>query len=272
MEENKSRIGIMVLALKLGAKILPALMKILKSAKFIKAGLAVTSFAAYAYLLTWQFATVIMIALFVHESGHVWAMRRRNIKTKGFYFIPCIGGAAVPSEAFKTREDEAYVAIMGPVWGFGLALLVLILYFFSGMPMLAAAASWMAMINLLNLLPINPLDGGRIIKSIVFSASQGTSEKKRQGIVIAYMAMSILIIGGIALSGLYLILYFGVIGLFESLTYLKKPKLDVQSMTKHAIWRYISYFLILAIVLYFIMYFTEHIPGADISMQFLQDK
>jgi hypothetical protein len=59
--------------------------------------------------------------------------------------------------------------MMGPVFGFGCALVMLLIYEATKIPMYAAGASWMAMINLFNLLPINPLDGGRVMKSIAFS-------------------------------------------------------------------------------------------------------
>ena len=58
---------------------------------------------------------------------------------------------------------------MGPIFGFGCAFLMMIIYWFNKEPLYAAAASWMAMVNIFNLLPLNPLDGGRIMKSIAFS-------------------------------------------------------------------------------------------------------
>ncbi len=107
--------------------------------------------------------------LFVHESGHIWAMKRCGMHTKGIYFIPFLGAAAVTDEEFKTRNDESFIAIMGPIWGLALSCVAAITYLISENPFFAAVASWMAMINLFNLIPINPLDGGRIVKSIAFS-------------------------------------------------------------------------------------------------------
>jgi len=139
------------------------------SAKMTKLALAGISFAAYSYMYSWKFSLILMVQLLIHEYGHIWAMKRVGIKTKGIYFIPFVGGAAVASEDFKTRNDEVFVAIMGPVFGFACALGMMIIFYVTENPMYAAGASWMAMINLFNLLPINPLDGGRIMKSIAFS-------------------------------------------------------------------------------------------------------
>lgn len=158
--------GMMALAAKLGPKLLTI---VVKFAKVGKMGLAIGSMAAYTYLFTWQFAVVIIVSLFFHEYGHIWAMKRCRLKTKGIYFIPFMGAAAVSEEMFKTRRDEVLVAIMGPIWGFVLALATAAIYFITGNAFFAAVAGWMAMVNLFNLLPINPLDGGRIMKSIAFS-------------------------------------------------------------------------------------------------------
>jgi len=150
-----------------GLKIITKITSII--AKFSKIALAGISLAAYTYLYSWPFALMLMAQLFIHEYGHIWAMKRVGIKTKGIYFIPFVGGAAVASEDFKTRKDEVFVALMGPVFGFGCALIMMVIYYTTKSPMFAAGAAWMAMINLFNLLPINPLDGGRVMKSIAFS-------------------------------------------------------------------------------------------------------
>lgn len=154
---------------KFGAKLMPYFAKLMKAAKFLKFGLAAATFASYAYLFTWKFALLIMIALAWHESGHVWAMKRSGMKTKGFYFLPFIGGAAVAEDHYKTYGQNVYIAAMGPVWGLILAALTAGAYYATGIPMFAAAAGFMALVNLFNLLPVNPLDGGQIVRSIAFS-------------------------------------------------------------------------------------------------------
>lgn len=158
--------GIISLVAKIGPKLLAIVIKLAKVGKF---GLAIGSMVAYTYLFSWKFAIIIMASLFWHESGHLWAMKRCGLKTKGIYFIPLLGAAAVTEDMFKSRRDEVYIAAMGPIWGFILAIGTAGVYFFTRNPFFAAVAGWMAMLNLFNLLPINPLDGGRIMKSITFS-------------------------------------------------------------------------------------------------------
>lgn len=163
--------GILALGAKVGSKIIPIIIKFAKFLKIGKLGLAVGSMASYIYLFTWPFAIMVMISLFIHELGHIIAMKRCGLKTKGIYFIPFLGAAAVTDEMFKSRRDEAYIAIMGPIFGLALSGIVLIIYMVTQNALFAAVAGWMAMINLFNLLPISPLDGGRIMKSITFSTN-----------------------------------------------------------------------------------------------------
>jgi Zn-dependent protease len=164
-------VGLVALAFKFGPKIGSALFSIFKGLKVGKVGLAAASMTAYSCLLTWQFALLIMFALFVHESGHIWAMKRSGLKTKGIYFIPLLGAAAVSDGEFPSRRSEAFIALMGPIWGLAFAAETGGLYFVVKEPILAAATGWMAAVNLFNLLPVNPLDGGRVFKSIAYSTS-----------------------------------------------------------------------------------------------------
>lgn len=171
--ENKPKSGIWALFAKLGTKLFSILAKMLKALKFTKVGLAAVSFAGYAAIYSWKFALLLMVAVGFHESGHVWAMKKMGIKTKGFYFLPFIGGAAIAEEEYLSYGENAYVAIMGPVWGALMAWAAGSLYLVSGNPIWAAAAGWMAVINLFNLLPITPLDGGQLVRSIAFSIHKG---------------------------------------------------------------------------------------------------
>jgi Zn-dependent protease len=168
-QENKSKTGLWALFAKLGSKMLSILGKLFKSAKVVKVGLAAASLASYSLLYNWKFAVLLMAAIGWHESGHVWAMKKVGIRTKGFYFLPFIGGAAIAEDEFKTHADNAYVSIMGPIWGLLMAAAGAGMYWVTGQPFWAAAAGWIATINIFNLLPITPLDGGRIMRTITFS-------------------------------------------------------------------------------------------------------
>lgn len=177
---KKIGVGILAMLIKVGPKILSILGKLGKTAKIGKVGLAASSVIVYSYIFTWQFAIVIMVGIFIHEYGHVWAMRKCNMKVKGIYFIPFLGAAAVSDSHFPSRKAESYVALMGPIWGLGSALVTLIIYLATNNPLFGAIAGWLALVNLFNLLPISPLDGGRVFKSIALSINN------RLGIVMMF--------------------------------------------------------------------------------------
>lgn len=166
-----SRAGAFALLFKLGPKLFSLLLKLVKGLKVGKFALAGASFGAYAVLWSWQFALVFIASLVFHEMGHMWAMRRYGMKTKGIYLIPLLGAAAVAEDRFPSRKAETVIALMGPIWGFGMALASFAAYGVTDEPLFAALAGWMAMLNLFNLLPINPLDGGRVMKSVAYSLS-----------------------------------------------------------------------------------------------------
>jgi Zn-dependent protease len=143
----------------------------------VKAGklmLALASFAAYAFLFTWQFAVIILGMLVIHEGGHLRCMKHYGMKTRGIYLIPLVGAAAVAEDNFPSRRAEAIIALAGPLTGAVLAAGTGLLYFATRNGAFAAAAAWMALINLFNLLPVVPLDGGRVVKSITCSIGSRT--------------------------------------------------------------------------------------------------
>lgn len=136
---------------------------------YLKIALTVITTVIYSLAFSWKFAILVMVAIGIHEQGHCWAMKRVGIPTRGFYFIPFLGGVAVADQSYASARDKVIVAIMGPIWGMLLALLTWVLYLITGSPILGAAAYWQGFINLFNLIPINPLDGGQIWRTVLLS-------------------------------------------------------------------------------------------------------
>jgi Zn-dependent protease len=158
-------------ALTANAGLIAVVIKLAKSAKFL---LLLASFAAYAVLLSWQASLILVFSLCCHEYGHVWAMRRRGVPTRGFYLIPFVGGLAFPARPFGRRSEEAFIASMGPVFGLLAAPLCFLLarpLTFSA-PAAARLTEFVVFLNLFNLLPIVPLDGGRMVRACVASFSR----------------------------------------------------------------------------------------------------
>ncbi|SEL39557.1 Zn-dependent protease (includes SpoIVFB) [Colwellia chukchiensis] len=144
-------------------------LKLFKSAKVIKVLFAAGSLAAYSWLFSIEFAIALILCLVFHEYGHIKAMKYFGLKTKGIYLIPFVGGLALSDDKINTRWQDVFISIMGPFFGLMLSIACLIGYWLTDLEILAGLAVFNALLNLFNLLPILPLDGGHILKSIAFS-------------------------------------------------------------------------------------------------------
>lgn len=144
-------------------------LKLLKSAKVIKVLFAAGSLAAYSWLFSIEFAIALILCLVFHEYGHIKAMKYFGLKTKGIYLVPFIGGLALSDDKINTRWQDIVISIMGPFFGLILSVACLIGYWITDLEILAGLAVFNALLNLFNLLPVLPLDGGHVLKSIAFS-------------------------------------------------------------------------------------------------------
>lgn len=144
-------------------------LKLLKSAKVIKVLFAAGSLAAYSWLFSIEFAIALILCLVFHEYGHIKAMKYFGLKTKGIYLIPFVGGLALSDDKINTRWQDVVISIMGPFFGLILSIACLVGYWLTDLEILAGLAVFNALLNLFNLLPVLPLDGGHILKSIAFS-------------------------------------------------------------------------------------------------------
>ncbi|WP_076418023.1 site-2 protease family protein [Colwellia sp. UCD-KL20] len=144
-------------------------LKLLKSAKIVKVLFAAGSLAAYSWLFSIEFAIALILCLVFHEYGHIKAMKYFGLKTKGIYLIPFVGGLALSDDKINTRWQDVVISIMGPFFGLLLSIAALIGYWITDIEILAGIAVFNALLNLFNLLPVLPLDGGHVLKSIAFS-------------------------------------------------------------------------------------------------------
>lgn len=183
-------------------------LKLLKSAKVIKVMMASASLAAYTWLFSFQFALALIACLVIHEYGHVRAMQHFGMKTKGIYLIPFFGGAALTDDKINTRWQDVVISMMGPCFGLFMSLACLLVYGMTGSPFFAGLAVFNAFLNLINLLPILPLDGGHVLKSISFSMNN------KLGIILCVAAAGLGIFISFSL-GLSLFVFLMVIGCLE---------------------------------------------------------
>ncbi len=124
------------------------------------------SIAAYSLIWGWRFAAGFVLLLLVHELGHVFQLRREGIPASAPMFIPFLGAAVAMKEMPKDAAAEARVGLAGPVLGSLGALVPLGLYALTGEDLFKALAFMGFFLNLFNLLPVLPLDGGRAMAAL----------------------------------------------------------------------------------------------------------
>jgi Zn-dependent protease len=133
---------------------------------FKMGGFMLLSLWFYARAFGWPFAVGFIVLLFIHEMGHVLAARIVGLKVSLPLFIPFLGALITLREAPRNAWVESVVGIGGPLLGSAGALAVGACYDFTGNPLFLGLAYTGFFLNLFNLIPIVPLDGGRIVSAI----------------------------------------------------------------------------------------------------------
>jgi len=137
-------------------------------AKFGIAGFtALFSVLVYSWIFGWRFAVGLVVLLFIHEMGHAIVMRLKGIPMGGLVFIPLLGAAVTMRQAPQNARDEAEVGIAGPIAGaIASSFCLFMAYGVQADPIWAPLAYFGFFINLFNLIPIVPFDGGRVLAAI----------------------------------------------------------------------------------------------------------
>jgi Zn-dependent protease len=129
-------------------------------------GTALVSVAAYSLFWGWTFAAGFVVLLFVHEMGHVIQLRREGIKATAPMFVPFLGAMISAKSLGENALAEARVGLAGPVLGTLGAAVCLAIGEATNSDLLRALAYVGFLLNLFNLLPVVPLDGGRAMAAM----------------------------------------------------------------------------------------------------------
>ncbi|WP_422381337.1 metalloprotease [Marinicellulosiphila megalodicopiae] len=243
----------------LSAPLIGLILKFSKSIKVVKVTLLAASAGAYSILFSWQFALVLLAVIAFHEYGHVFAMKKSGLKTKGFYFLPFVGGMAV-SERAKSNWQEVFISMMGPVFGLVMSVAFYIAFVVSQNHFIGLVATFSALINLFNLLPIYPLDGGHVLKAIVFSF------KKYWGFLVL-MAISALGFVLAMMAGWYFLCFFVAIGFLDLVFSWRRfagqtmPALDKYGMLFSLVWYFATVAVFVGILALMI---NSGLPGTEV--------
>ena len=129
-------------------------------------GTMLLSVFGYAFVFGWPYAVGFVALIFVHEMGHFIAARRCGLEVGAPVFIPFVGAWVALKTTELDPETEAHVALAGPVLGSVGAFICYLVASASGERLWYALAYAGFFINLFNLIPLRPLDGGRIVRLI----------------------------------------------------------------------------------------------------------
>jgi len=144
-------------------KLLLLLFSGLKFGKLLDSGGSMLiSLAVYAWAFGWRYAAGFMLMLLVHEMGHYLAARHKGLAVGLPTFIPFVGAWVELKDLPHDAQTEAYVGLGGPLLGTVGATLCYLLARHTGADWLLAVAYSGFFLNLFNLIPISPFDGGRI--------------------------------------------------------------------------------------------------------------
>jgi Zn-dependent protease len=147
---------------------------VLSKAKLLALGLTksstlfsmLLSFAVYWSAWGWRFAAGLIVSMYVHEMGHVAALRRLGIRATAPMFVPGLGAFVRMEQYPADASEDARVGLAGPIWGTGAALAAFAAWKVLGAPFWGAIAQAAAWLNLFNLLPVWQLDGGRAMRPL----------------------------------------------------------------------------------------------------------
>ena len=124
------------------------------------------SIAAYALIWGWPFAVGFVLLLLVHEMGHVIQLRREGIEASAPMFIPFMGAFVAAKSLGDDAGAEARVGLAGPILGSLACLIPVAIWQATGNEFWQALAFVGFFLNLFNLLPVLPLDGGRAMAAL----------------------------------------------------------------------------------------------------------
>jgi Zn-dependent protease len=151
---------------KFGAKAKVLLFALPKLKVFTTSASMLVSVVAYQLIFGWLFSVGFVLLLLLHELGHVFQLRREGIEASAPMFIPFLGAVIAAKSMGDDAAAEARVGLAGPILGSIATLVPLGIWLATGSDFWQALAFVGFFLNLFNLLPILPLDGGRAMAAL----------------------------------------------------------------------------------------------------------
>jgi Zn-dependent protease len=170
-----------------------AALSLLGKAKLLAVGL--TSLPTLLSMFAWLaidrshgigFGVGLVASIYVHEMGHVFALRAYGIRATAPMFVPGFGALVRLHQYPIDAREDARVGLAGPVWGAAAAVVALAIGLAIGSPTALAVAALGATINVFNLVPVWQLDGARGLRAL---------DARQRGIVVGVASIVALVLG-----------------------------------------------------------------------------
>lgn len=158
--------GLLVAIAAFLAKFKAVILLLPKLKLFTTVGTMMVSVAAYSFVFGWTFAAGFVVLLLLHEMGHVIALRREGLRASAPMFIPFLGAVISAKSLGDNALAEARVGLAGPVLGSIASAACIVIWHATGADIWRALAFTGFFLNLFNLLPVVPLDGGRAMAAM----------------------------------------------------------------------------------------------------------
>ncbi len=136
--------------------------------------LSIALFIAVDYWIfkSWSAVCLLVSVIFIHELGHFIAMKIFGYKGISMTFVPFLGAFVSGKAAHQSKYKKIIMLLAGPLPGIVIGMILLFLYHQDSNYYFYLAALAFLFLNLFNLLPVNPLDGGQILETLFFSSNQ----------------------------------------------------------------------------------------------------
>ncbi len=132
----------------------------------VAGGTLLVTVAAYAAKFRLGLVVGFVLITLIHEIGHAVVIRAKGLRAGFMVFIPFIGGAVTIKDQPRSAYDDAQIGLAGPIAGTFASLVSLQIFKWTGNPLYLVIALTGFILNLINLLPIGMLDGGRISAAV----------------------------------------------------------------------------------------------------------
>jgi Zn-dependent protease len=175
-------------------------------------GLTAVAVIAAVWFFGWMYGAAFVLAVMLHEYGHVAAYRVCGHSDARFRLLPLLGGQAISSRLPSSHEEEAFITLMGPAFSLAPMLVLIntahLLWQVSptGATFCTILGLVMGGLNAFNLMPFWPLDGGRLLRIVTYTFAPGLAQP-------VTLAMSALAAALAVITQSYFLFFFVLLGL-----------------------------------------------------------